>query len=118
MAMLDVIEHLSDTVEDLRTVLGLLKPNGIMLVVMPDIKGPTIWALRLKKEIFSLLCCPIDDMPWHPWGLTPGTMVRELEQDFPATDGETSVVDDGSADYAPNILCRFMPYIRVLGKTS
>jgi hypothetical protein len=118
MTMLDVIEHLSDAVEDMRTDLRLLKPNGMMLVITPIVKGLTIWALSLKRGIFSLLCCLIDDMPWHPRGLTPSTIVRELEQVFPTADGETSVVDDGSADHTLNILCRFMPCMRVLGKIA
>jgi hypothetical protein len=108
---------LSDPVE-LRIVLELLKPNGALLVVTPNAKGLPIWALSLKRRIFGLLWCPIDDMPWHPRAFTPRTMMRELEQDFRAAERETSVVEDGSTDHAPDILRKFMPCMRALGKVT
>jgi glycosyltransferase involved in cell wall biosynthesis len=41
-----------------------------------------------------------------------------LEQDFPASEMEVLVVDDGSSDSTPEILSRFAPQIRVLRKSN
>jgi hypothetical protein len=41
-----------------------------------------------------------------------------LEQDFPSSEMEVLVVDDGSTDATPEILSRFSPRIRILRKTN
>ena len=41
-----------------------------------------------------------------------------LDQDFPASDREILVVDDGSTDRTPELLARFGPQIRVLHKSN
>jgi len=79
ITILDVIEHLCDPVEELRTVLRLLKLNGVLVVVTPNVEGLPVRVLGLKRRIFGQPWCPIDDMPWHLWGFTPRTMVRVLE---------------------------------------
>lgn len=41
-----------------------------------------------------------------------------LEQDFPASDMEIVVVDDGSTDRTPDIVCKFAPRVRLLRKKN
>ena len=45
-------------------------------------------------------------------------IVSVLEQDFPAADREIIVVDDGSTDRTPEIVKKFEPRVRLLGKEN
>ena len=45
-------------------------------------------------------------------------IVSVLEQDFPASDVEVLVVDDGSSDETPSIVQKFVPRVRYLRKEN
>src|SRR6266700_3107849 len=45
-------------------------------------------------------------------------IVSVLEQDFPASEREIIVVDDGSADRTPEIVRKFEPHVRLLRKEN
>lgn len=45
-------------------------------------------------------------------------IVSALEQDFPASDREILVVDDGSTDRTPEIVRKFEPHVRLLRKAN
>src|SRR6266481_1517815 len=45
-------------------------------------------------------------------------VISVLDQDFPRSDREVIVVDDGSADRTPEILRNFQPHIRILNKPN
>jgi glycosyltransferase involved in cell wall biosynthesis len=45
-------------------------------------------------------------------------ILSALQQDFPASDREIIVVDDGSTDRTPEIAARFAPQVRLIRKTN
>jgi glycosyltransferase involved in cell wall biosynthesis len=45
-------------------------------------------------------------------------IVSVLEQDFPASDREVLVVDDGSTDRTPDIIRKFEPHVRLMRKEN
>lgn len=45
-------------------------------------------------------------------------MNSALQQDFPASEREILVVDDGSADRTPQILAKFASQVRILRKPN
>jgi SAM-dependent methyltransferase len=80
ITILDVIEHLRDPIEELKALHGLLKPNGVLAVVTPNVNGLPTQALGWKRRVLGQPWCPIDDLPWHLWGFTPRTMAKALER--------------------------------------
>ena len=78
VTMLDVIEQLRDPVSALQIVRRLLKPEGVLVVVTPNVEGLPVRVIGLKRRIFCQPWCPIDDPPWHLWGFSRRTASRAL----------------------------------------
>jgi SAM-dependent methyltransferase len=71
VSLLDVIEHTHNPIVELREVLRLLKPGGVLVMTTPNAAGLMQRIVGAKRKMFGQPWCPIDDIPWHLWGFTP-----------------------------------------------
>ena len=75
-----MIEHVSDLISELREVLRILRPGGLLLLTTPNVRGLIQRLVKAKRRLIGQPWCPIDDVPWHLWGFTPQTMAKCLER--------------------------------------
>jgi SAM-dependent methyltransferase len=80
IAFLDVIEHVSNPVSELKEALRLLRPGGLLILVTPNVKGLPQRAVKTKRWFTREPFCPIDDVPWHLWGFTRESLALCVER--------------------------------------
>ena len=79
VSLLDVIEHISDPVAELREVL-CVKTGRSPGDDNTERRGVDAANRRHQRRIFGQPWCPIDDVPWHLWGFTPQTIRLCMEK--------------------------------------
>ena len=80
VTLLDVIEHILNPVAELREVLRVLKPGGLVAMTTPNAAGLIQRIVGTKRKLYGQPWCPIDDVPWHLWGFTPHTFRLCMEK--------------------------------------
>jgi len=80
VSLLDVIEHVPDPVDELREVLRILRQGGAVVISTPNAAGLLQQVLKIKRQMFRQEWCPIDDVPWHLWGFTRGSLALCVER--------------------------------------
>ena len=74
VSFLDVIEHLTDPISEMKEAFRVLRPGGLLVMTTPNAKGLIQKVVRAKRWILREPWCPIDNVPWHLWGFTPRTL--------------------------------------------
>lgn len=74
VSLLDVIEHVADPVSELKEVFRVLRPGGTLVLTTPNVAGLPQRVVKTKRALFGAEWCPIDNVPWHLWGFTRGTL--------------------------------------------
>ncbi|HEY6946113.1 MAG TPA: class I SAM-dependent methyltransferase [Candidatus Acidoferrum sp.] len=74
VSFLDVIEHLTDPISEMKESFRILRPGGLLVMTTPNAKGLIQRVVRAKRWLSHEPWCPIDNVPWHLWGFTPHTL--------------------------------------------
>ncbi|MDX1931233.1 MAG: class I SAM-dependent methyltransferase [Capsulimonadales bacterium] len=72
VSLLHVLEHVPDPRETLTAAFRALKPDGMLLLALPNVAS-------VEAELFGVVWYPLD-LPRHYWGFTPHTLVRLAEE--------------------------------------
>jgi len=80
VSFLDVIEHVEDPVADLKAALRIMRPGGVLVLVTPNVRGLLQRVIKTKRNLMRQRWCPIDDVPWHLWGFTRGSLTLCAEK--------------------------------------
>jgi SAM-dependent methyltransferase len=74
VSFLDVIEHLTDPISEMKESFRILRPGGLLVMTTPNARGLIQKVVQAKRWLFRQSWCPIDNVPWHLWGFTSHTL--------------------------------------------
>jgi SAM-dependent methyltransferase len=80
VSFLDVIEHVENPVADLKAAWRIMRPGGVLVLTTPNVRGLLQRIVKIKRNITRQPWCPIDDVPWHLWGFTRGSLKLCVEK--------------------------------------
>ena len=70
VTILDVIEHLSDPVAELKEAYRVTKPGGLIVASTPNVGSLIPRLVNTERRMLGRLWFPFDNPPWHLWGFT------------------------------------------------
>src|SRR6202007_433585 len=70
VTILDVIEHMTDPVTELKEVYRVMKPGGLLIVSTPDVGSLITRLVNTERRLLGRQWFPFDNPPWHLWGFT------------------------------------------------
>ena len=70
VTILDVIEHLTDPVAELKEACRVTKPRGLLVVSTPNVGSLIPRIVNTERRLLSRAWFPFDNPPWHLWGFT------------------------------------------------
>jgi 2-polyprenyl-3-methyl-5-hydroxy-6-metoxy-1,4-benzoquinol methylase len=70
VTILDVIEHLTDPVAELKEAHRVVKPGGLLAVSTPNVGSLIPTVVNTERRLLGRQWFPFDNPPWHLWGFT------------------------------------------------